>query len=146
MKYNPWRNPMEVNPGEHFRPLRAQIQGIKSEERHWSNGFRILKRYILFQKQRNRRDSDSKQNSSLSSALQIHIIWIVSLFELCYKLSDVTWRHWAHFWLTFSGQPLARLWECSQFGGQNKRNFRFCKKILFCTPDWLHSHRPARGL
>ena len=44
-------------------------------------------------------------------------------------------------------RPLARLWECSQSGGQNKRKCRFCKKILlFCTPDWLHSHRRATGL
>ena len=43
--------------------------------------------------------------------------------------------------------PFARLWECSQSGVQNKWNFRFCKKILlFCTPDWLHSHRRARVL
>ena len=27
-------------------------------------------------------------------------------------------------------RPLDRLWECSQSGGQNKRNFRFCKKNL----------------
>ena len=43
--------------------------------------------------------------------------------------------------------PLSRLWECSQCGGQSKRTFRFCKTILlFCTPDWLHSHRHERGL
>ena len=26
-------------------------------------------------------------------------------------------------------RPLSRLWECSQSGGQNKGNFRFCKTI-----------------
>ena len=29
--------------------------------------------------------------------------------------------------------PLARLWECSQTGGQNKGNFRFCKKKSYCS-------------
>ena len=36
-------------------------------------------------------------------------------------------------------RPLARLWECSQSGGQNNRHFRFCKKP-FC---WLYSRLAA---
>ena len=64
------------------------------------------------------------------------------------------WIDWRIQWLRTPGfcyhkmqnRPLARLWECNQSGGQNKRNFRFCKKILFCPPDWLHSPRRARGL
>ena len=43
--------------------------------------------------------------------------------------------------------PLARPWECSQSGGQDNNIFlhenrsQFPEeKILFCPPDWLHSH------
>ena len=60
-------------------------------------------------------------------------------------LSALRFDHNAHGDKTLN-RPLARLWECSQSGGQNKRNFRFCKKIvLFCTQNWLHFHRRARG-
>ena len=44
-------------------------------------------------------------------------------------------------------RPLARHGNAANLEPQNKIDFRFCKKILlFCTPDWLHSHRCARGL
>ena len=40
-------------------------------------------------------------------------------------------------------KPIERLWKCSQ---SYEEIIAFVKKILFCIPDWLHSHRPARGL
>ena len=45
-----------------------------------------------------------------------------------------------------SNRPLAGLWECSQSGVQNKNFLQKRKFLLFCPPDWLHSHRRARGL
>ena len=43
--------------------------------------------------------------------------------------------------------PLARLWECSQSGVQNNKIFLQKRKfLLFCPPDWLHSHRRVRVL
>ena len=43
-------------------------------------------------------------------------------------------KQWNRLWRGETDSRIDPLHECSQSGGQNKRNFRFCKKILFCTP------------
>ena len=44
-------------------------------------------------------------------------------------------------------RPLVRHGNAANLEDKTKENFASVKKILlFCPPDWLHSHRRARGL
>ena len=70
------------------------------------------------------------------------------MVKICFK--DIGCFTSGHYLLgssgTISNRPLARLWECSQSGGQNKRNVRFCKKIsLFCTSDLAAFPQTCKG-
>ena len=90
----------------------------------------------------------SHNNNNELKWMAIWMLWVSCTLLLCIFVGLSYWIEHSHLTSLFHDIDPLHIVGMQPIWGQNKWNFLFWELRSYCSapPDWLHSHRRARGL